>query len=67
MLFICTSEHMLFIFQGEIMYEIIGTGVAPSYFNIDDFGRIFVRTNFLRFDTGLSYTVSLQYQFLCFT
>ena len=40
--------------QGQMMYEIIGTGAAPSFFYIDNTGRIYTRGQ-LRTDRALTY------------
>ena len=40
------------------MYEVIGTGAAPSFFYVDTFGRIYTR-GMLRTDRSLTYVVSV--------
>ena len=39
-------------------YEVIGTGAAPSFFYVDNGGRIFTRGQ-LRTDRALTYVVSI--------
>lgn len=46
-----------FMFQGVMMYEVIGTGAAPSFFYVGSAGQIYTRGT-LSSDRALDYTVS---------
>ena len=46
-----------YIFQGVMMYEVVGTGAAPSFFSVDAVGRVYTR-GLLRTDRALTYVVS---------
>ena len=40
-----------------MMYEVVGTGAAPSFFSVDAVGRVYTR-GLLRTDRALTYVVS---------
>jgi len=50
------------LFQGVMIYEVIGTGAAPSFFYVGGSGQIYTRGT-LSSDRALDYTVRTYLQF----
>ena len=48
---------IVYFFQGELVYEVVGDLSAPSYFRVDNNGNVFVKQS-LREDIQLEYVVS---------
>jgi hypothetical protein len=53
------SPCLLLCFQGELVYEVVGELSAPSYFDVDNNGNVFVKQS-LRQDIQTEYVVSMS-------